>query len=185
MILVIPEPLSIRPVQLRCLMPTPARPSVNYTTRHSSRGWQILIRILPIAKSAFARRMTQANTAIPKQLQESHMVAEEVRYQIEYWDIFRVDKHCTLFPLDWNLEFTITTAFCDDHLYTMTVADNTAYMPCHGKSQMVTVDLTNFQINVLFTPDTQWFHPGMFTVDKDIYTIYSSYTGSPNKVRWK
>ena len=67
----------------------------------------------------------------------------------------------------------------------MTVADNTAYMPCHGKSQMVTVDLTNFQINVLFTPDTQWFHPGMFTVDKDIYTIYSSYTGSPNKVRWK
>ena len=96
-----------------------------------------------------------------------------------------MDNHYILFPLDWNLEFTITTAFCDDHLYTMNVADNTAYMPCHGKSQMVTVDLTNFQINVLFTPDTQWFHPGMFTVDKDIYTIYSSYTGSPNKVRWK
>ena len=96
-----------------------------------------------------------------------------------------MDNHTKIFPLDWNLEFTITTAFCDDHLYTMTVADNTAYMPCHGKSQMVTVDLTNFQINVLFTPDTQWFHPGMFTVDKDIYTIYSSYTGSPNKVRWK
>ena len=39
---------------------------------------------------------------------------------------------------------------------------------------MVTVDLTTFQINVLFTPDTEWRKPGMFTVDKDIYSIYSN-----------
>ena len=39
---------------------------------------------------------------------------------------------------------------------------------------MVTVDLTTFQINVLFTPDTEWRRPGMFTVDKDIYAIYSN-----------
>ena len=26
--------------------------------------------------------------------------------------------------LAWNLEFTVSSAFCDDHLYTMTVAEN-------------------------------------------------------------
>ena len=47
---------------------------------------------------------------------------------------------------------------------------------------MVTVDLTTFQINVLFTPDTKWRMPGMFTVDKDIYTIYSGYISSSTGV---
>ena len=95
---------------------------------------------------------------------------------------FYIDKHSIIFFLDWNLEFTISPAFCDDNLYTMTVAENKAYMPCHGNYQMVTVDLTTFQINVLDTPDTKWVHPGMFTVARDIYTIYSSYVVHTNEV---
>ena len=55
-------------------------------------------------------------------------------------------------------------------------------MPCYGKYQMVTVDLTTQEINVLFTPDTEWRHPGMFTVNNDIYTIYSGLTPSTNEV---
>ena len=51
-----------------------------------------------------------------------------------------------------------------------------AYMPCDDKYKMVTVDLTTFQISVINTPDTRWQHPGMFTVDKDIYTLYGGYT---------
>ena len=38
----------------------------------------------------------------------------------------------------WVLEFTVTTAFCDDHLYTMTVAANKAsslIQPKSSKSQ--------------------------------------------------
>ena len=41
---------------------------------------------------------------------------------------------------------------------------------------MVTVDLKTFQIVVIFTPDTRWNAPGMFTVDKDIYSLFSGYT---------
>ena len=51
-------------------------------------------------------------------------------------------------------------------------------MPCNMKDpgQIVTVDLDTFQVSVIFTPDTKWRYPGMFTVDNKIYAIYSSYT---------
>ena len=58
-------------------------------------------------------------------------------------------------------------------------------MPCNDKSpgQIVTVDLATFQVSVLFTPDTKWKQSGMFTVAKDIYAIYGTYTVANNEVR--
>ena len=51
-----------------------------------------------------------------------------------------------------------------------------AYLPCDDKYQMATVDLTTFQLDVISTPDTRWQYPEMFTVGKDIYTLFGGYT---------
>ena len=48
---------------------------------------------------------------------------------------------------------------------------------------MATVDLKTFHMNVINTPDTRWQYPEMFTVGKDIYTLFGGYTPN-NEVYW-